>query len=104
VAEVAFGPRLRQLREAAGLSQKALADVVGFQVGAISRLERGIRGPSWDTVRALCRALDVPCSAFETEDDPSATEAAPRPRGRPRRAASGPSARPTSTKARGKRR
>jgi transcriptional regulator with XRE-family HTH domain len=86
VAEEAFGIRLRQLREAAGLSQQALADAAGVLVGAISRWERGTREPSWGNVRALCKALGVSSAAFEAEEDSQPTPEQPRGPGRPRKA------------------
>lgn len=77
-----FAGRLRELRTAAGLSQKQLADKTGMVTDFISRLERGERSPSWETVLALCAALGVECTAFTVapKDEP-----APQ-RGRPRKA------------------
>lgn len=79
-----FAGRLRQLREEAGLSQKALAEKAGLVTSAIGHLEQGLRKPTWETVLALARALGVSCSAFESHEGP-ATEETPRPRGRPRK-------------------
>ncbi|MGW7578979.1 helix-turn-helix domain-containing protein [Streptomyces sp. NPDC054765] len=50
-----LGRRLRRLREAAPLSQRALADKVGYPHTYISRVERGEQLPS----EALAEALDV---------------------------------------------
>ena len=51
-----FGSRLRQLREAAGLSQEELAERAGLSSHAVSALERGTRTrPYPHTVRALGR-------------------------------------------------
>jgi transcriptional regulator with XRE-family HTH domain len=80
----AFGVRLRQLREAAGLSQEALAERAGLHRFGVAKLERGEREPSWATVRALAKALGVNCLAFES-DDVATTEDQLRPRGRPRK-------------------
>jgi transcriptional regulator with XRE-family HTH domain len=79
-----FAGRLRQLREQAGLSQKALAEKAGLVTSAIGHLEQGLRKPTWETVLALARVLGVSCSAFESDEGP-APEEMPRPRGRPKR-------------------
>jgi predicted ATPase/transcriptional regulator with XRE-family HTH domain len=55
-----FGARLRRLREAAGLTQEALAERAGLSVKAVSALERGNRQrPYPHTVRALADALGL---------------------------------------------
>ncbi len=77
-----FAGRLRELREQAGLTQGQLADRAGLIKDFISRLERGERSPSWETVLALGAALGVACTAFTI-----APKDAPSPeRGRPRKA------------------
>lgn len=94
-----FGGRLRELREAAGLTQKDVADRAGVKTNTIARLERGEQVPNWPTVVALIQALDVACDEFlkppqATEKlapgrPPKAkeesTEKAKKPRGRPRK-------------------
>src|SRR5262245_61857253 len=59
-----FAGRLRELREAAGLTQQELADKARMSVGGIRDLEQGRWLPSWETVLALCAALAVRCDAF----------------------------------------
>jgi transcriptional regulator with XRE-family HTH domain len=89
-----FGPRLRSLREAAGLTQQQLADRVGVKWESVSRWERGTREPSWGNVLALGKALGVPCTAFQDEGGAEAATApaeAPRKPGRPRKPAPEPS-------------
>ncbi|MDQ4128997.1 MAG: helix-turn-helix domain-containing protein, partial [Actinomycetota bacterium] len=55
-----FGTRLRQLREAAGLTQEELAREAGLTARGISDLERGIRKrPYPHTVRSIAVALDL---------------------------------------------
>src|SRR5688500_17099669 len=55
-----FGERLRRLREAAGLSQGALAARAGLTAKGIAALERGRRQrPHPHTIRALADALDL---------------------------------------------
>ncbi len=53
----AFGIVLRELRQAAGFSQEALAMECDLDRTFISMLERGVRGPTLDTVFAVARAL-----------------------------------------------
>jgi transcriptional regulator with XRE-family HTH domain len=60
----AFGDRLRELRDASGLSQFALAVKAGVQPNSIARLERGEIHPTWATVRALADALMVGVEQF----------------------------------------
>jgi predicted ATPase/DNA-binding XRE family transcriptional regulator len=58
--DVSFGGRLRQLREAAGLTQEELAERAGLSRKAISVLERGDRKrPYPHTVRSLADALGL---------------------------------------------
>jgi transcriptional regulator with XRE-family HTH domain len=94
-----FAGRLRELREAKGLSREQLAESAGMKVGGIRDLEQGVRSPTWKTVLALCQALSVSCEEFTREpaDRPPAAPGRPRkaapaepppkrPRGRPPRA------------------
>src|SRR5262245_40675944 len=61
----ALGARLRSLREAAGLSQEALAARAGVSQRAVSSWELALREPGWLAVLALARALGVQTTAFE---------------------------------------
>jgi predicted ATPase/DNA-binding XRE family transcriptional regulator len=55
-----FGALVRQYRQAAALSQAALAERAGLSTDAISVIERGKRGvPRLDTVARLAQALDL---------------------------------------------
>jgi transcriptional regulator with XRE-family HTH domain len=56
--EPTFGARLRQRREAAGLTQEELASRVGLSSNAVSSLERGTRKHP-HTVRSLADALGL---------------------------------------------
>jgi transcriptional regulator with XRE-family HTH domain len=60
-----FARRLKELREAAELTQAELAERCGLHLSAVFKLEQGRRAPSWDTVQTLCKGLGVPCAAFE---------------------------------------
>jgi transcriptional regulator with XRE-family HTH domain len=61
-----FAGRLREMREAAKLTQQHLADKAGLKIGGIRDLEQGRRSPAWETVLALADALGVKCDAFTT--------------------------------------
>jgi transcriptional regulator with XRE-family HTH domain len=65
-----FGERLTELREAADLTQYALAKKSGLSKQAISLLERGESEPTWITVRKLARALGVSVEAFDVGELP----------------------------------
>ena len=50
-----FGDLLRQYRQAAGLTQEALAERAGLSVHGIQKLERGVTHPYRDTASAWPR-------------------------------------------------
>jgi predicted ATPase/DNA-binding XRE family transcriptional regulator len=54
-----FGDLLRQRRQAAGLTQEALAERAGLSVHGIQKLERGDTHPYRDTARRLSQALGL---------------------------------------------
>lgn len=60
-----FGARLRELRQAAGLTQLALARKAGLSHHAICHWEQGLREPSWSSVLALAQALRVDIRVFQ---------------------------------------
>ena len=67
-----IGPRLRHIRLERGLTVETLAKTVGLDKGFLSRLERGRKRPSVETVLRLSAALDVPVGLLfgdQTADD-----------------------------------
>jgi transcriptional regulator with XRE-family HTH domain len=54
------------LRDGAALTQEELANRSGIHTTEISRLERGWRNPSYETLRRLAAGLDHPCSHIFT--------------------------------------
>jgi transcriptional regulator with XRE-family HTH domain len=54
-----FGPRLRRFREAKGLTQGELAELVGLKYQEVSRYERGVVEPSWPMAVAFADALAI---------------------------------------------
>jgi transcriptional regulator with XRE-family HTH domain len=77
---LAFGHRLRELRERAGLTQGQLAERAGMHRQGVAKLELGEREPSWSTLLALARALAVDLNTFARGPE---TKASPRGPGRP---------------------
>lgn len=64
---MAFGKRLRELRQAAGLSQEALGDLAGLSRGYISEIENGKRNVALENIQKLARALKInPARFFES--------------------------------------
>jgi transcriptional regulator with XRE-family HTH domain len=82
-----FAGRLKQLREAAKLTQEQLAHLAGMHKFGVAKLEQGLREPAWPTVLALAKALSVSCEAFVDETG-SKQPAMKRARGRPSKAKS----------------
>ena len=61
-----FGQRLREIREAKGISQERLAEMVEGHRNYIGRLERGETNPSFDYIVKVAKALKVkPAMLFE---------------------------------------
>jgi XRE family transcriptional regulator, regulator of sulfur utilization len=48
---------IRALRTDRGLTQEALAFASGITVGHLSKIERGVVSPRWNTVEAIAGAL-----------------------------------------------
>jgi transcriptional regulator with XRE-family HTH domain len=83
VDKAAFGKRLRELRGAAGLSQKALADSAGVPQSQVSQWEAGNSTPLATSIPALAQALGVdPGELFK----PAASQPEAPSRGRPPKA------------------
>jgi transcriptional regulator with XRE-family HTH domain len=51
------GDLIREHRERLGLSQRLLALRAGTTQAAVSRIERGLTAPTWETLRALLLAM-----------------------------------------------
>lgn len=57
--ESRFGKRLREVREAQGLSQEALAAKAGLHRTYVGLMERGVRNVTLRTIEKLADALGV---------------------------------------------
>ena len=79
-----IGPRLRHIRLAKGFTVEALAVAAGLDKGFLSRLERGTKRPSVETVLRLSAALDVPVGQLFGEQTTDETVRVSRAAGRSR--------------------
>ena len=53
------GQRIRSVRESLGLSQRALAEILGISDGALSRYENGLGAPDIGVLRVLAERFNV---------------------------------------------
>ena len=65
---MSFGEKLRQARKKRGLTQKALAMAISAKHNSISNWEAGKNQPDSETIRQLCRALEVDPNYFFEAD------------------------------------
>jgi DNA-binding XRE family transcriptional regulator len=54
-----FPGKLRQARQAAGLTQKQLSELADLSANGLAMIERGERVPNLETAARICWALDV---------------------------------------------
>jgi transcriptional regulator with XRE-family HTH domain len=86
-----FAQRLRELREAAGLTQQQLAERAGLYPFSVAKLEQAVQEPTWPTVLDLADALGVSVGDFVCEGQPTAMpKRAPGRPPKPPTVASGP--------------
>ena len=64
-----FGVNLFHLRSKAGLTQATLAERTNLSIDSISRIERGERAPSLETIEKISNALKVRASELFNFDD-----------------------------------
>lgn len=74
-----FAGRLRELRESVGLTQSQLAEKARMTREGVAQLETGRRKPAWETVLALCGALNVSCESFTQPPKEQLARSAGRP-------------------------
>ena len=63
----AIGQRMKQAREAKGLTQKQLAEKVGLSASHISVIERGIKTPKLETFVEILNILKVDANFILTD-------------------------------------
>lgn len=67
---LALGARVRTLREAAGLTQEALAHAAGLHWIYVGQIERGERNLTYKNILKLARGLDAdPIELMRSPDD-----------------------------------
>lgn len=64
-----FGARLREIREAKGMTLSQVAKLIGKTAGAVSLWEGGGRSPDFITVVAIAKALNVDVAEFAVMPD-----------------------------------
>lgn len=82
-----YGPKLRELRKEAGLSQAELGEQVDLAGSQINKLETNVSQPTLATALAIADALSVPIERFRDDASPAETPPPPPKRGRPAKAA-----------------
>ncbi|MGK0290362.1 MAG: transcriptional regulator with XRE-family HTH domain [bacterium] len=55
-----FGQRLQKLRKYKGLTQAQFSEAMGISIEMVSNMERGVNGPSFDTLEKIIRVLKIP--------------------------------------------
>lgn len=51
--------RIKEIRDALNLSQEAFGEKIGITKTSVSRLEKGKRNPSEQTIKSICREFNV---------------------------------------------
>jgi transcriptional regulator with XRE-family HTH domain len=73
-----FAEKLRELRDAAGLSEAKLAEASGVPFGTLHNYAIGRRPPPFGAVIRLARVLGVTCEAFAACEDVAGDEPEPK--------------------------
>lgn len=55
---------LKHYRQQNGVTQEALAFRTGVTIATLSRIERGVTEPTWRSIRAIAKALDLSLGEF----------------------------------------
>lgn len=58
------GAAIRRLRHEHGITQEALAFKANVTIAALSRIERGVTNPRWNTIEAVVGALEITLQDF----------------------------------------
>ena len=64
-----IGSRIRQFREAKGITTNRLANICGISQSFLRSVERGEKGISVENLQLICDALKIPLSVFFNEED-----------------------------------
>lgn len=71
-----IGLRVKRSREAAGLTQERLAELIDRSKEAVSNIERGVSLPGLDTIQTICEVTNVPMTTIieDNSDDQQSVE------------------------------
>jgi XRE family transcriptional regulator, regulator of sulfur utilization len=58
-ADTVLADLLKRLREERGITQEQLAFEAGITASALSRIERNLTSPGWETVNQIAKALGI---------------------------------------------
>lgn len=72
VQEIEMGQRIRDARQARGLSLRAVGDLAGVSQSFLSQVERGVASPSVSTLIRIADAVERPVASLLAGSDPSA--------------------------------
>lgn len=80
-----FAEKMRELRDAIGMSEAKLADATGIPFGTLHNYAIGRRPPPFAAVVKIAKALGVDCTAFAAcagigEEDVASTVEKPAPK------------------------
>jgi transcriptional regulator with XRE-family HTH domain len=64
-----IGLRVKRSREAAGLTQEKLAELIDRSKEAVSNIERGVSLPGLDTIQTICEVTNVPMTSIIDDID-----------------------------------
>lgn len=64
-----FNEKLKSLREAKGMTQEELAEIIGISRQSISKWELGVNEPDIATIRVLCQALGTTPNELFAEEE-----------------------------------
>ena len=53
------GDKIKTMRQQKGFTQFALAEKAGIAQSTLSYIEKGTKAPRFETLQALCRAMDI---------------------------------------------
>jgi transcriptional regulator with XRE-family HTH domain len=77
----AMGPRLRSLREKAGMTQMQLAMNAGVSLSLVAQIEQGARpDPRLSTLLSLAKALGIPACQLIDEAEAANTKSPAKPK------------------------
>lgn len=74
---IAIGARIREARQASGLSQGDLENRTGLLRCYLSRVENGHTEPSLQTLARIAKALNMPVAGFFSDAEEAESRSAP---------------------------